>query len=234
MQVSRRQFLGTAALAALVPTWLHRAPAQIDLKAFCRPAQDLDWYRYRYDMTAPFVQLTGQDPFAFATDASICVRVKSAELPKEDPGKWLAPANNLPWPDRNSAGWKVWPAQRLELARGTDCPRCKGAAQKCKVCGLVYDEDHFCDHLANDFLGNLVECSTCNGFGQGVFPGVQRLDEFYVSEKYDRLVRAKLPGLEYRMIEYPRINKTMIGLRFDGGEGFLTHLDPKKVKERLA
>lgn len=226
--MNRRQFIATAALATLVPTWLQRRPMLIDLKAFCRtPA----WYT-KYDMTSPFIQIAGDQPFSFATDGSVCVRVATTERPDGEPESKRPPANNLIWPDRQSAGWKPWPRENHELAYGTTCPACDGDPYKCPSCHSktpCYEDS--CEHLLEKWSSKLV-CQTCKGAGDGVFPAVQRVGGLFIEKRYDGLIRSQLAGVEYKT--HPNATpQDILMLRFQGGEGLLMSLEPKKTLERM-
>lgn len=232
--MNRRHFLGVAALATLVPTWLHHRPMPINLKAFCRD----DCIPWRYDMTEPFVQLVKDRPFTFATDARVCLRVAGNQTPEGDPDRNAPPANGLPFPDRRSSGWKPWPVQHHELTRDEECPTCNGEGFRCRICGKSSDPDEFCEHLLEAYESNKNECRTCKGYGFGVFPGVQRVGGMFISSRYDSLARKHLPGLEYR--DDPKLfegnkhyNGTALALRFEGGEGLLMSLVKDVTEHRL-
>ncbi len=224
--MNRREFLASAAIAALLPTWIQKRSVKIDLKAFCRE-------NYRYKIDVPFVQVA-ERPYTFATDASICIRVPTDDLPEVESIGKLPNACGLPW-SREGTVWKPWPAQKTELASDTTCPACHGAQAICRICRKEYDPDDMCKHIITDYERNYLNCSVCKGFGYGIFPGLQKVREVFVDADYDRKIRTKLPGVEYR-ISTCKINgdpQELVHLRFDGGQGMLMPVKTKKALERL-
>lgn len=228
--MNRRSFLAVAGSAILLPTWLKFKPPPIDLKAFCRHEIEGS----QYDMTEPFVQVAERDPFAFATDGRILVRVPSNEYPKGDPDRRQPPATRIALEERDSPGWKPWPTQNLVTADDSDCPACHWKPTKCRICGKPFggEMDELCVHIMNDYEANAVDCPVCSGLGYGRFPGLQKIGKVWTCSRYDTLARAKLPGLEYKTGLH--VGYECVFMRFQGGEGVLMGIDPDGAAKRIA
>lgn len=233
--MNRRAFLGVALATTLVPTWLQKRKTPIDLQPFC--AEDFP----RWDISKPFVQYDGNQPYTFATNARIALRLPGVETPTGDPDRKIPPANRLPWQDREAPGWHPWPKQNLLLADETTCPDCKGAEKVCQICGEPYDPDRICACILSDYYTNRIACPTCKGMGRGVFPGVQRVGGLFVCQTFDKKVRL-LPGLEFKtgqmtfttMDDGRPKRLPAVALRFDGGDGILMPLDEEMTLKRLS
>lgn len=236
MQANRRQFIASAAglaLASLVPTWMLRRPAQIDLAAFCAK----ECY-YRYDMTKPFIQESAAGFYAYGTDGKICVRVGDrTELPTT-PDVKHPPASRLAWGKVND-GWNPWPAKNHLVADDQYCPVCNGSQNVCKVCGNMADPDYLCDCLSKSYWDNLLSCSTCKGRGHGSFPALQRIDHVFIDQRYDSLIRSKIGRVEYQIVPFEPLGgkpnaEGAVRFRFDRGDGMLMPLISRDSEERLA
>jgi hypothetical protein len=201
--MNRRNFLSTVsslAASALVPSWLPKIANKINLMPFCT-----DNFR-RYSIAEPFIQ-NDQDgqPFQFATNARICLKLATSERPTNNADIKLPPASELPWFE-GKEGWRSWPKRNYLMATESECPDCDGEGFVC-VKG-------FCE-----------TCRTCGGKGEGTFPDVQQIDYLYVCRTQDNLMRQHLSGIEYYPHVFSGISKNLvIPFRFDGGHGLLCPL----------
>lgn len=214
--MNRRQFIGSAAIASLLPIWTIR-PAKrktVDLLSFCRMDPG------RWDLTAPFEQTE----WTYATDAKICVRVRPESSDVRIDERRVPPFQSLAWTHDVMIGWKPPKFNYIEKKRqcpececgiinGAPCPECygygeMGTCKKCKGIGLVNDD-----------------CSRCKGTGQLVWPCEVECDGLVFDAKlYDKI--KGLPGLEFP------VHKEVCGgpkgqpvrFRFEGGTGLLMPL----------
>jgi len=273
-QTSRRGFLkavGASAASLLVPSWIipERRPSySIDLSAFCH---NKPWQCGKYDMHVPFVQMGVVDdavgckswqkrlglpgshfePFRYATDDRVCVRVpiNTGDLIDKEK-KDLPPVGTLGWTHTwNYRGrWVRWPRAAYLDAADTECLRCCGTGDlagcplECDDCGGTghewvgseYDISHPIRCRACKGKGCFVkeECPKCKGNAIGIFPGIQRLEQCYIDCDYHRKISC-LSGVEYFVPENP-VSEKPIRFRFDGGVGLLMPLDQKRAEERIA
>lgn len=278
--MNRRNFLKSTALAAasaLVPSWLlpKLPPEDINLQAFCwhKP-----WPHPRLEMNTPFVQpgvvddvigskpwqqmagLPGShmEPFRYATDALVCIRVPAKPGDMVDEHKTKLPnATSLSWthdwPYRGR--WMPWPSQNHLGARETDCPQCYGTGdasgipEECERCeGVGQTMEYFGEpwgvhkpcKLCNG-LGHIVKirCPTCKGSGEGVFPAFQPLANMFIDCHIDGKMRRHLQAVEYFLPESGLAEPewgtlaATVKFRFAGGQGVLIPLVTARAMERM-
>lgn len=267
--MNRREF-NRAALsslaAALVPSWVVKAtpPKAIDLSEFCAAEAG-----FKYDMTAPFVQMDAVDdkigrkswqqaaqlpgshlePFRFATDGRVCVRVPANDIILPDSGMTkLPPANTLPWRHNwpIDGKWLKWPRANYLLAADSCCPACDGTGctsrkpqpccRKCEGQGEYWTGGFYSGTWVNctacDGRGILIKnpCPHCKGNAIGNFPSVQRIESGYVECDLHRRIDT-LPEVEYFVSQ--RAEDGAVRFRFHGGHGLVMPLDVKTTEKRL-
>jgi hypothetical protein len=221
-------------LSGLLPTWVIRQPVRVPLEKFCT-----DDGGGRFSMATPFVQASKDDRlFAYATNAAICVRADASQCNRGDSDSPRPSANRLPWQHDTLSGWKPWPKENYLLASNSDCPACNGYGTASGTFGVECAECEGFGCLVcsgNGAIDPTGPCRACGGKPIGIRPDIQRVGDFFVASKQDRVIRANLRDLEWTRIGPPTpvMVAHIIAFRFDGGLGLLMPLDEKSSQERL-
>lgn len=224
--MNRRDFLRGAvsiAAASLVPTWAWTRPHAINLNAFCYHENGGE-FRSRnslrsplvYNLSKPFVQEIGEQSALIATDGMTCLRVDVGHHERDGDARMRPPIDKLPWTP--GLDWRPWPEKQHMLAKDTECPECEGE-------GFVVMD------------GMAFNCKSCDGDGNGVFPGIQAFKlgngAMYVDAVYDGRIRRYLESPEWAPVYSPVTKNMVMAIRFRGGHGMQSLLDEKCSLDRM-
>jgi hypothetical protein len=192
------------------------------------------------------------EPFRYATDGSICVRVpiNTGDLIDREQ-RSLPPAYSLDWthdwPRRGR--WLPWPKAAYLDGSDTDCPVCygtgcrEGCGKDCEQCdgtghlwygnGWDLSVPRDCPACAGKGVIITDECPACEGKPIARRPAFQTIGTLFVDCEKDRKMRSVLGDIEYFLPEGGLPDGKAIKFRAGPARGLLMPILTERAIRRI-